>query len=123
MQSSRNKITAAELVDQSVENMKNLNLLVIGQDEKMEVTKLGKATLKGVVDLDKSKQLYDDLRLAQAGLVLMTKLHLMYLVTPYELVGSVHPIASTYFQVNFSAANMIVLYVHIVMRSFIIQGL
>lgn len=83
--------------------MKNRNLIVIDRDGRLEVTKLGRATLKGIVDLDKSKQLYDDLRLAQGGLVLMTKLHLMYLVTPYDMVGSVHPIASTYFQVTFSS--------------------
>ena len=72
----------------------------MNKDERVEVTKLGKATKKGVVDLDRSKQLYNDLRLAQEGLVLMTKLHLMYLVTPYDMVGTVSPIASTYFQVS-----------------------
>ncbi len=99
MQSSRQTISATELVDQSLKSMVEKNLILFGKDEKLEVTKLGRATLKGIVDLDRSKQLYNDLRLAQAGLVLATKLHLMYLVTPYEMVGSVIPIAATYFQV------------------------
>ncbi|XP_046445398.1 helicase POLQ-like isoform X1 [Daphnia pulex] len=97
-QSTRQTITATELVDQSLNSMAEKNLILFGKDEKLEVTKLGRATLKGIVDLDRSKQLYNDLRLAQAGLVLMTKLHLMYLVTPYDMVGTVIPIASTYFQ-------------------------
>lgn len=66
----------------------------------LQVTKLGKATLKGCVDLDAAAQLYQDLRQAQAGLVLMSKLHLMYLVTPYDMVATVQPIPTTYFQVS-----------------------
>lgn len=81
--------------------MTEKNLIQVGKDGKLEVTKLGRATLKGIVELDRSKQLYDDLRLAQGGLVLMTKLHLMYLVTPYDMVGTVAPVANTYFQVIF----------------------
>ena len=99
MQSSRLSITTTELVNQSLKSMTERNLILINKHEQLEVTKLGRATLKGIVDLDRSKQLYNDLRLAQGGLVLMTKLHLMYLVTPYDMVGTVSPIASTYFQV------------------------
>lgn len=80
--------------------MMEKNLIVIESDDLLKVTKLGRATLKGIIDLDRSTQLYNDLRIAQGGLVLMTKLHLMYLVTPYEMVGTVNPIAATYFQVT-----------------------
>lgn len=87
-------------MEKSLKSMMEKNLILHDKDEKLAVTKLGRATLKGIVDLDRSKQLYNDLRLAQGGLVLMTKLHLMYLVTPYDMVGTVVPIASTYFQVS-----------------------
>ncbi|KAI9551698.1 hypothetical protein GHT06_022034 [Daphnia sinensis] len=97
-QSSRQTVTTTELVEKSLKSMMEKNLILYDKDEKLAVTKLGRATLKGIVDLDRSKQLYNDLRLAQGGLVLMTKLHLMYLVTPYDMVGTVVPIASTYFQ-------------------------
>lgn len=100
IKSSRQSTTALELVDQSLQKMMEKNLIVVDSDGKLKVTKLGRATLKGIVDLDRSTQLYNDLRIAQGGLVLMTKLHLMYLVTPYDMVGTVTPIATTYFQVT-----------------------
>ena len=99
MQSSRLSISTSELVDQSLNSMIEMNLIVINEDEQLEITKLGRATLKAMVDMDQSKQLYKDLNIAQGCLLLMTKLHLMYLVTPYDMVGTVSPIASTYFQV------------------------
>lgn len=89
------------MVDKSLQHMKDKKLLEVTPDGQVSVTKLGRATLKGVVDLDRSSQLFMDLRQAQTGLVLHTKLHLMYLVTPYDMVGSVNPIAATYFQVPF----------------------
>jgi len=84
-------------VDRSVDILIDKKLLV-GKEDQLEVTKLGRATLKGTVDLDMASVLYQDLRQAQAGLVLLSKLHLMYLVTPYELVASVNPVPTTYFQ-------------------------
>lgn len=92
--------SAVDLVDKSLQHMETKKLVVLGKDGKVEVTKLGRATLKGVVDLERSSQLFQDLRQAQEGLVLHTKLHLLYLVTPYDLVGTVNPIATTYFQVG-----------------------
>ena len=78
------------------------NLILINKDEQLEITKLGKATLKGMVDLDQSKQLYDDLSLAQKCLDVMSKLHLMYLVTPYDMIGTLPLIAANYFDVIYS---------------------
>ena len=79
--------------------MTEKNLIRLNGKKELKVTKLGRATLKGMIDLDQSKALYDDLLLAQKSLRLETKLHLLYLVTPYDMVGSVAPIASSYFQV------------------------
>lgn len=76
-------------------------LFAIGESAELEVTKLGKATLKGTVDLSRSKELYEDLRTAQGALSLKNKLHLMYLVTPYDLIGTVPPVPNTYFHVSF----------------------
>ncbi|XP_062599210.1 helicase POLQ-like, partial [Saccostrea cucullata] len=67
----------------------------------LEVTPLGRATFKGSVDLDFSAQLYKDLKKAEESLVLASYLHLLFLVTPYDLVKEVHPPWMTYFkQVN-----------------------
>jgi len=96
-QSSQLTVSSQDLVDRSVDILIDKKLLV-GKEDQLEVTKLGRATLKGTVDLDMASVLYQDLRQAQAGLVLLSKLHLMYLVTPYELVASVNPVPTTYFQ-------------------------
>nr|CAD7400649.1 unnamed protein product [Timema cristinae] len=51
----------------------------------------------GCMDLKKARLLYEDLLQAQASLVLLTCLHLLYLVTPYELVDQIRPSPSVYF--------------------------
>ena len=84
----------------SVNNLIEKQLLKSTEEGQLEVTKLGRATLKGCVDLERASHLYKDLRQAQAGLVLLSKLHLMYLVTPYDLVGTINPVPSTYFHVS-----------------------
>nr|CAD7459173.1 unnamed protein product [Timema tahoe] len=51
----------------------------------------------GCMDLKKARLLYEDLLQAQASLVLLTCLHLLYLVTPYDLVDQIRPSPSVYF--------------------------
>ena len=98
-QSSSHSIAITELFNKSLLGMTEKNLIKLNGKKEIKVTQLGRATLKGMIDLDQSKALYDDLHLAQESLPLETNLHLMYLVTPYDAVGSVFPIASTYFKV------------------------
>lgn len=43
--------------------------------------------------------MYEDLLLAQANLVLLTDLHLLYLVIPYDLVDQVRPVMNTYYNI------------------------
>jgi len=52
----------------------------------------------GPIDVDRGKQLYDDLTQAQESLVLANYLHLLYLVTPYDLVANVTPSWMTYLE-------------------------
>jgi len=47
------KTSAIEFVDRSIQGMSGKNLLSIGTEGQLEVTKLGRATLKGTVDLDR----------------------------------------------------------------------
>ncbi|CAH0629156.1 unnamed protein product [Chrysodeixis includens] len=53
----------------------------------LAVSKLGKAAIKGCMDLATAKQLLLDVELASRGLVLMGTLHLLYLVTPHDAAG------------------------------------
>ncbi|XP_018421487.1 PREDICTED: helicase POLQ-like [Nanorana parkeri] len=64
----------------------------------MEVTRLGQATYKGSIDLSYSDVLYSDLRKGLEGLVLQSHLHLLYLVTPYDMVAQCNPDWMIYFR-------------------------
>ncbi|XP_021350705.1 helicase POLQ-like isoform X1 [Mizuhopecten yessoensis] len=64
----------------------------------LEVTTLGRATFKGSVNLDWSGRLYTDLHQGEESLVLSSHLHLLYLVTPYDMVSMVKPSWIVYFQ-------------------------
>ncbi|XP_052771050.1 helicase POLQ-like [Mya arenaria] len=63
----------------------------------LEVTPLGKATFKGPIDPDFAGLLYADLKQAEESIVLSTHLHLLYLVTPYDVVTTMNPSWHIYF--------------------------
>ncbi|XP_075717258.1 helicase POLQ-like [Rhinoderma darwinii] len=63
-----------------------------------EVSKLGQATYKGSIDLSYCDMLYSDLRKGLEGLVLQSHLHLLYLVTPYDMVTHCSPDWMIYFR-------------------------
>ncbi|XP_056424742.1 helicase POLQ-like isoform X2 [Hyla sarda] len=63
-----------------------------------EVSRLGQATYKGSIDLSYCDLLYSDLRKGLEGLVLQSHLHLLYLVTPYEMVTQCSPDWMIYFR-------------------------
>nr|CAD7447917.1 unnamed protein product [Timema bartmani] len=71
--------------------------LKLRRDTPLSVSRLGRAAIKGCMDLKKARLLYEDLLQAQASLVLLTCLHLLYLVTPYDLVDQIRPSPSVYF--------------------------
>ncbi|NXO03964.1 HELQ Helicase, partial [Rhinopomastus cyanomelas] len=57
----------------------------------LTVTPLGRATYKGSIDLAYCNLLYRELRKGLEGLVLESTLHLLYLVTPYEMTSNCSP--------------------------------
>ncbi|KAM8854125.1 helicase POLQ-like isoform 2-T2 [Synchiropus picturatus] len=79
-----------EVVDQSLERLKEKGLITVSSGT-LQVTDLGRASFKGSVDLSHSDQLYRDLSCGLEGLLLNSYLHLLYLVTPYELVAQSKP--------------------------------
>ncbi|XP_069781952.1 helicase POLQ-like isoform X2 [Narcine bancroftii] len=72
------------------------------ENEKMrcqlEVTNLGHATYKGSIDLAYCDTLNMDLKKSLEGLVLNNYLHLIYLVTPYDMVSQCTPDWMIYFR-------------------------
>ncbi|KAG7499012.1 helicase POLQ-like isoform X1 [Solea senegalensis] len=68
------------------------------KSQELQVTKLGRATFKGSVDLTFSDLLYKDLSLGLEGLLLNSYLHLVYLVTPYDMITQCKPDWMIYFR-------------------------
>ncbi|XP_008295876.1 helicase POLQ-like [Stegastes partitus] len=79
-----------EVLQQSVDFLKDKDLIT-EDAHSLKVTKLGKATYKGSVDLTYSDVLYRDLSRGLEALLLNSYLHLVYLVTPYDLVPQCKP--------------------------------
>ncbi|KAM4050071.1 helicase POLQ-like [Anomaloglossus baeobatrachus] len=63
-----------------------------------EVSELGHATYKGSIDISYCNVLYGDLKKGLGGLVLQSHLHLLYLVTPYDMVTQCSPDWMIYFR-------------------------
>ncbi|KAM6900993.1 helicase POLQ-like isoform 2-T3 [Lycodopsis pacificus] len=79
-----------EAVQQSVDLLKDKDLITVTA-QGLQVTKLGRATFKGSVDLTYSDLLYKDLSKGLEGLLLNSCLHLVYLVTPYDMITQCRP--------------------------------
>uniref|UniRef100_A0A8C3YIN9 Helicase, POLQ like n=1 Tax=Catagonus wagneri TaxID=51154 RepID=A0A8C3YIN9_9CETA len=62
------------------------------------ITKLGRASFKGTIDLAYCDILYRDLKKGLEGLVLESLLHLIYLTTPYEMASQCDPDWMVYFR-------------------------
>ncbi|KAM5194262.1 helicase POLQ-like isoform 2-T2 [Mantella aurantiaca] len=92
-----------DITKESVETLERKGLICskscLGSDQLVfEVTRLGQATYKGSIDLSYSDVLYSDLRKGLEGLVLQSHLHLLYLVTPYDMVSQCTPDWMVYFR-------------------------
>ncbi|TRY60899.1 hypothetical protein DNTS_035160, partial [Danionella cerebrum] len=91
-----------DLAVESIETLKQKSLVVESSDSNSEtllhITRLGRATFKGSVDLSFSDVLYRDLSKGLEGLLLNSFLHLVYLVTPYDMVLQCKPDWMIYFR-------------------------
>ncbi|KAG7321073.1 hypothetical protein KOW79_015488 [Hemibagrus wyckioides] len=88
-----------ELTTESIEILNQKGLITMASHEQsvLHITKLGKATYKGSVDMRYSDILYRDLSKGLEGLLLNSFLHLVYLVTPYDMVSQIKPDWMIYF--------------------------
>ncbi|XP_028274206.1 helicase POLQ-like [Parambassis ranga] len=79
-----------EVVQQSVDILKEKGLIT-AEGQTLLITRLGRATYKGSVDLSFCDVLYKDLSKGLEGLLLNSYLHLLYLVTPYDMISQCRP--------------------------------
>ncbi|XP_032732393.1 helicase POLQ-like isoform X2 [Lontra canadensis] len=77
-----------DVVDKSKEEM----------EYSFHITKLGRASFKGTIDLAYCDILYRDLKKGLEGLVLESLLHLIYLTTPYDMASQCVPDWMIYFR-------------------------
>uniref|UniRef100_A0A668A760 Helicase, POLQ like n=1 Tax=Myripristis murdjan TaxID=586833 RepID=A0A668A760_9TELE len=90
-----------EIIQECVGLLKEKGLITVSSDghgQILKVTKLGKATYKGSVDLTYSDILYNDLSKGLESLMLNSYLHLIYLVTPYDMISQCQPDWMIYFR-------------------------
>ncbi|XP_056587206.1 helicase POLQ-like isoform X2 [Triplophysa dalaica] len=93
-----------DLTVESIETLKQKGLIEASADEQgeatLQITRLGRATFKGSVDLSYCDLLYRDLSKGLEGLLLNSFLHLVYLVTPYDMVHQCKPDWMIYFSLQ-----------------------
>ncbi|XP_063972884.1 helicase POLQ-like [Diachasmimorpha longicaudata] len=82
--------------------------IILTRKSPLELSPLGKAAMKGSIDLQTAYYLHEDLKSAQRHLVLTDDLHILYLVTPYEVANQIKPVGSVLYEVimNFSPQAM-----------------
>ncbi|KAG7204711.1 hypothetical protein KM043_005125 [Ampulex compressa] len=90
------------------EQKKEKKKIVLTYKTELELCNLGRAAMKGGIDLQYAYILYQDLKIAQKHLILIDYLHLLYLVTPYDVAGQIKPVGSIYYDVvtNLSQNHM-----------------
>ncbi|KAJ8678685.1 hypothetical protein QAD02_014472 [Eretmocerus hayati] len=76
--------------------------IVLVNSSELELCPLGRAAMKGSMDLQCAHMLYEDLKKAQSHLMLIDCLHLMYLITPYDIADQVKPVGPVYYDVIMS---------------------
>lgn len=78
---------------------KRKRILKLTNETELELCSLGRAAMKGCIDMQCAYTLYQDLKKAQEHLVLIDYLHLLYLVTPYNLISQIKPTGTIYYDV------------------------
>ncbi|XP_061553995.1 helicase POLQ-like [Phycodurus eques] len=96
VQRERACVRLEDVLQRSVDLLKVKGLLHV-QGRALQVTLLGRATFKGCVDVSHSEVLYQDLQQGLEGLFLNSFLHLLFLVTPYDLAAACTPDWMTFY--------------------------
>ncbi|XP_076646413.1 mutagen-sensitive 301 isoform X2 [Halictus rubicundus] len=89
-------------------NSKKKKVVMLLSETELELCNLGRASMKGNIDIETAYTLYADLQKAQDHLIILDYLHLLYLVTPYDIVSQIKPHGSIYYDVvtNLSETQM-----------------
>ncbi|XP_011494066.1 PREDICTED: helicase POLQ-like [Ceratosolen solmsi marchali] len=94
-----NALTDGESTSEEKEKKK---CIVLINSTELELCPLGRAAMKGSIELRTAYTLYEDLKTAQTNLILVDHLHLMYLITPYDIASQINPVGTVFYDVIMS---------------------
>lgn len=77
----------------------NNKKVVIKKTTPLQINNLGKAAVRACLDLNKAKDLYEQLERTKENLVLVDNLHLLYIITSVEQAESIYIVPATYFAI------------------------
>lgn len=81
------------------ENDQNNKTIVIKKSTPLQINDLGRAAVRACLDLNKAKELYQQLEKAKENLILIDNLHLLYIITTVEQAESIILNPARYFPV------------------------
>ncbi|XP_043520738.1 helicase POLQ-like [Frieseomelitta varia] len=83
----------------TIKEIKGKRTLKLTNETELELCSLGRAAMKACINMQCAYTLYKDLKKAQEHLILIDYLHLLYLVTPYDLISQIKLTGSIYYDV------------------------
>ncbi|KAK2579380.1 hypothetical protein KPH14_003244 [Odynerus spinipes] len=96
VQQKRLHIDLQKIMNETIDDLLQNGILKVSKT-KLELCDIGRAAMKACIDLQCAQMLYQDLKIAQKHLILTDYLHLLYLVTPYNVANQIKPIGSVYY--------------------------
>ncbi|KOC69610.1 Helicase POLQ-like [Habropoda laboriosa] len=88
------KLAKRTLLNIQEKQTKQKERIKITNKTKLELCNLGRAAIKGCIEMQCAYTLYQDLKKAQEHLILIDYLHLLYLVTPYDIISQIKPVTN-----------------------------
>ncbi|CAK9809984.1 Helicase POLQ-like [Anthophora quadrimaculata] len=87
-------------------DMQEKKRIKLTNETELELCNLGRAAIKGCIEMHCAYMLYQDLKKAQEHVILIDHLHLLYLVTPYDIISQIKPVGSVYYDVVTNLSEM-----------------
>uniref|UniRef100_A0A0C9PWZ8 HELQ_1 protein n=3 Tax=Fopius arisanus TaxID=64838 RepID=A0A0C9PWZ8_9HYME len=103
-------IMQSQFIDETTlepKSKKSKQSIILTRKSRLELSTLGKAAMKGSIDLQTAYYLHEDLKSAQRHLILTNDLHVLFLVTPYDVANQIKPVGSVFYEVIMSSPSSV----------------
>ncbi|XP_011309951.1 helicase POLQ-like [Fopius arisanus] len=101
---------SSQFIDETTlepKSKKSKQSIILTRKSRLELSTLGKAAMKGSIDLQTAYYLHEDLKSAQRHLILTNDLHVLFLVTPYDVANQIKPVGSVFYEVIMSSPSSV----------------